>query len=77
MEQNNEKGASKEGELEIVTCYLIYKQSENFIARKIEYLICITESSKCKVIYSRLSRSFTARGVTSRDPPSGIRLISF
>ena len=28
-------------------------------------------------IYSRLSRSFTARGVTSRDPPKGIRLISF
>ena len=28
-------------------------------------------------IYSQLSRSFTARGVTSRDPPKGIRLISF
>ena len=28
-------------------------------------------------IYSRLSRSFTARGVTFRDPPEGIRLMSF
>ena len=29
-----------------------------------------------KFQHSRLSRSFTARGVTSRDPPKGIRLIS-
>ena len=29
------------------------------------------------LIYSRLSRCFTARGVTSRDPPKGIRPISF
>ena len=27
-------------------------------------------------IYSRLSRSFTARGFSSRDPTKGIRLIS-
>ena len=29
------------------------------------------------VIYSRLSRSFTARGFSSRDSTKGIRLISF
>ena len=29
-----------------------------------------------KFIYSRLSRSFTARGFTSGDPTKGIRLIS-
>ena len=28
------------------------------------------------IIYSRLSRSFTARGFSSRDPTKGIRLIS-
>ena len=39
------------------------------------------QNSKCKgeivFIYSRLSRSFTAMGVTSGGPPSGVRLISF
>ena len=28
-------------------------------------------------MYSRLSRSFTAKGVSCRDPTKGIRLISF